>query len=132
MAITEVTLTVFLVMLGMTIAMLVNAVAGRKLGIMAYAGIIVSFVALPILMFYLLVVLDPLIVLRDWISGGAGRYAAFNSPVMFTTAGCLLGGCLGIAAGNSWVSEGNASCLRCLLVPIGLLLVTSTIFLLLP
>jgi hypothetical protein len=127
MAITTLTLTIFLSM----VAIIPSILAGHYLGRNPNAGIlqalVVSAIAIPI---GIIIVSIPLynIAFYDW-PGGGGVYHL--PPQIAIWAASFVGAILGLKSGEIWY-QGETSCIRCLLSLVTVLTLLSLVVVLIP
>jgi hypothetical protein len=125
MALTTITLTLFLSMIAIIFTILVGHYAGQSPNTGVIQALVVSGIAIPIGIVILSIPLYN-IALLDW-SGGA----YFLPPQLAIWAAAFVGGILGLKSGEIWY-QGETSCIRCLLSLVTVLTLLSLVIVLLP
>lgn len=125
MALTTITLTLFLSMIAIIFTILVGHYAGRSPNTGTIQALVVSGIAIPI---GIVIVSIPLynIALHDW-SGGA----YFLPPQFAIWAAAFFGGLIGLKSGEIW-NQGEPSCIKCLLSLVTAVTLLSLVIVLIP
>jgi len=125
MALTTLTLTLFLSMVAIIFTILVGHYAWRSSNTGTIQALVVSAIAIPI---GIVIVSIPLynIALHDWSVG-----AYFIPPQLAIWAAAFFGGLIGLKSGEIW-NQGEASCIRCLLSLVTVLTLLSLVIVLMP
>ncbi len=126
MAITTLTLTIFLSMVAIISTILVGHYFGRSPSTGMLQALVVSAIAIPI---GIIIVSVPLynIAFYDWPGGGG--YNLLPQTAIWVAA--FVGGVLGFKSGEIWY-QGEASCIRCLLSLVTVLTLLSLVIVLMP
>ena len=127
MALTTLTLTIFLSMVAIISTILVGHYFGRSPSTGMLQALVVSAIAIPIGITILSIPLYN-IALYDW-PGGGGWYHL--PPQIAFWAAAFVGGILGLKSGEIWY-QGEASCIRCLLSLVTVLTLLSLVIVLIP
>jgi len=126
MALSIITLTVFLSMVSIIFAILVGHYAARSSNAGTIQALVVSALVIPI---GIIIVSTPLynIAFYDWPAGG---YMTLP-PQIAIWAAAFFGGLIGLKSGEIW-NQGEASCIRCLLSLVTVLTLLSLVIVLIP
>ena len=124
MAVTELTLSTALALVGLLLSLFVGTLGGKN-DRMIIPSIAIFGVVVPLIFSFLYGLWSPFIIIFDWPT-------VLLVPQMTIFAGTIVGGFLGLKAGMIWYDDNDRSCLQCQLVPITLLVLASLIILLLP
>jgi len=124
-ALTTITLTIFLSMVAIIFTILVGHYVGRSSNTGTIQALVVSAIIIPI---GIIIVAIPLynIALHDW-SGGA----YFLPPQVAIWAAAFFGVLIGLKSGEIW-NQGETSCIRCLLSLVTVLTLLSLVIVLIP
>lgn len=125
MALTTITLTLFLSMTAITFTILVGHYFGRSPSTGMLQVLVVSAIAIPVGITILSIPLYNS-ALHDWSSG-----AYFLPPQIAIWVAAFVGGILGLKSGEIWY-QGEASCIRCLLSLVTVLTLLSLVIVLVP
>lgn len=124
MAVTLLTVTIVLSLIGLIITLLLGSLGGRKLNYIVPI-LVVCWIIAPIALSVVLLSMTPFITVDDF---PYGFYLGWEGVIL---AGCVIGSLFGLKAGQIWADDNDLSCLKCLLVPISLLTLASLAVLLL-
>ena len=123
MAVTILTLTFTLTMVGILLSFLVGAVGGKN-DTFLLPSVILFFVVLPLILTFLSLFLYPLTTVNDWPNFGWN----INPQTVFFV-GCIGSGFLGMKAGSILRAHNDKSLIQCTLMPISLLTIVSILLL---
>ena len=127
MAVTELTLSISLGMVGMILSLFVGTLGGKNFKLY-FPSIAIFGAIIPIILALAYNEFSPLITLLDFPRSSV--YITWPPTVGFVAS--WAGGLLGLKAGGIWHRDDDRSCFQCLLVPISLLILGSFIVLFLP
>ena len=127
MAVTELTLSISLGMVGMILSLIVGTIGGKSYR-MLFPSLAIFGAIIPIILALAYGEFSPLITVMDWPA--TNHYVPWPPTVGFVAS--WAGGVLGLKAGGIWHRDDDRSCFQCLLVPISLLILGSFIVLFLP
>ncbi|MFW9843435.1 MAG: hypothetical protein ACFFEV_02545 [Candidatus Thorarchaeota archaeon] len=119
------TITTFVSMVALIIAILVGHYSGREQNRGILECLIITATAIPVGMWILSIPLYNLAI-DDWPSGGF-----FLVPQAFLWIASFFGGLIGIKSGEIW-NQGEPSCIRCLLSLVTVLTLLSLVIVLIP
>ena len=125
MAVTTVTITIFLSMISLVSATLVGHYSGRTPNTGLLGIFVISAIAIPVGIVILSIPLYN-IALADWPNGPY----VFPPQIAIWTA-AFFGGIIGFKSGEIW-NQGEASCIRCFLSLVTVLTLLSLVIVLMP
>lgn len=129
MVLTQITLTLCVVLSSIIVSVLIGAIGKRSFGNATGISVIVFLIVVPIAMYAIYLVLEIYVMVLDWPIT-IGSLLSFWNPFTVILIASWLGGVLGMISGKYW-EEGDRSCLQCLLGPFIVIFAISIVILVL-